>query len=82
AQIVKNAAVELGLKTEIRSVENPRIEKEEHYYNPEIKILPSLGFRPRKDVRGEVKIMIKDLIPYKERLERFKHVIMPKTRWR
>lgn len=82
AQIVKKAGEELGLNVQIGNYPNPRVEAEEHYYNPEIKILPSLGFYPKKKLPEEVKIMIKDLLPYKERLERYKHVIPPKTKWK
>lgn len=82
AQIVKKAGEELGLDVQIGNYPNPRVEAEEHYYNPEIKILPSLGFYPKKRLPEEVKIMIKDLLPYKERLERYRHVIPPKTKWK
>lgn len=82
AQIVKEAGEELGLHVEIKHVENPRVEAEEHYYNPERRILESLGFTPKRFMREEVKNIIEDLLPYKERLERFKDVIMPKTKWR
>lgn len=82
AEFVKKAGEELGLNVEIGSYENPRVEAEEHYYNPERKVLPSLGFYPKKRLPEDVKIMIKDLLPYKTRLERFKHVILPKTKWR
>jgi nucleoside-diphosphate-sugar epimerase len=83
AEMVKKAGEELGLKIDITHVENPRLEKEEQeYYNPEIKVLPSLGFKPKKLMRDEVKIMIKDLLPFKERLQRYKNVIYPKTKWR
>jgi nucleoside-diphosphate-sugar epimerase len=82
AEMVKEAGEELGLTVSIGDYPNPRVEAEEHYYNPEIKVLPSLGFYPKKRLKNEVKIMIKDLLPYKERLDRFKHVILPKTKWR
>jgi nucleoside-diphosphate-sugar epimerase len=82
AQIVKKAGEELGLNVQIGNYPNPRVEAEEHYYNPEIKILPSLGFYPKKRLPEEVKIMIKDLLPYKERLERYRYVIPPKTKWK
>ncbi|AWR97524.1 NAD-dependent epimerase/dehydratase family protein [Acidianus sulfidivorans JP7] len=82
ANMVKDAGDELGLKVSIEHVKNPRVEAEEHYYNPEKRILEQLGFKPKRVMKDEIKIMIKDLIPYKERLERFKHVILPKTTWR
>ncbi|BCU67041.1 NAD-dependent dehydratase [Sulfolobales archaeon HS-7] len=82
ADMVKNAAEALGLKVSIQQVENPRIEAEQHYYNPEIKLLPSLGFKPKRRMEDELKSMIKDLLPYKERISQYSHVILPKTKWR
>jgi len=82
AHIVKEAAEQLGMRVDITHVRNPRVEAEEHYYNPEIKVLPSLGFRPKKNIKEETKVMLKDLLPYKNRLERFKEAIMPKTHWK
>jgi Nucleoside-diphosphate-sugar epimerases len=66
ATFVQEAARELGLDVKVEHVPNPRVEAEEHYYNPELKVLPSLGFRPKKVMREEVKVMIKDLLPFKE----------------
>jgi len=82
AEMVKKAGDELGLNVQIGPLPNPRVEAEEHYYNPERKVLPSLGFYPKKNLREEVKNMIKDLLPYKERLESFKNAILPKTTWK
>ncbi|MEM0122624.1 MAG: UDP-sulfoquinovose synthase [Saccharolobus sp.] len=82
AQMVKEVGEALSLKIKIQNIKNPRVEKEEHYYNVETKILPSLGFKPKKKMKDEIKFMLEDLIPYKSRLEKFKHVILPKTDWR
>ena len=82
AEMVKKAGEELGLSVQIGPLPNPRVEAEEHYYNPERKVLPSLGYYPKKNLKDEVKNMIKDLLPYKERLERYKHTILPRTKWR
>jgi nucleoside-diphosphate-sugar epimerase len=83
AEIVKEAAEKVGLgKVEMHHLENPRVEKEEHYYNPTRRILPSLGFRPTRILRDEVPYMLEDLLQYKERIERFREGIPPKTKWR
>ncbi|BBD72944.1 hypothetical protein HS1genome_1333 [Sulfodiicoccus acidiphilus] len=82
ASFVQDAGKELGLDVKVQHVPNPRVEAEEHYYNPELKVLPNLGFRPRKSMREEVKVMLKDLLPFKERISRFSSVIMPRTRWK
>ncbi|MCL5016931.1 MAG: NAD-dependent dehydratase, partial [Candidatus Parvarchaeota archaeon] len=83
AKLVRDKASSLGLNVEIKSVDNPRVEAEKHYYNPERKVLPALGLKgPTKNLKDEVEIMIKDLLPYKSRLEKHKDVIAPKTNWR
>lgn len=43
---VKNVGAQLGLDVEIRSIENPRKELEEHYYNPAHTALLELGLQP------------------------------------
>ena len=35
-----------GHKVEVESIENPRVEKEEHYYNPTYTGLKELGLKP------------------------------------
>ncbi len=83
AKLVRDKASSLGLNVEIKSIDNPRVEAEKHYYNPERKVLPALGLKgPTKNLKDEVEIMIKDLLPYKSRLEKHKDVIAPKTNWR
>ena len=83
ANIVQERASALGLKTEIKNVDNPRVEAEKHYYNPERKILPGLGLKgPTKNLKDEIEVIIKDLLPYKNRLEKHRSVIAPKTNWR
>ncbi|MCL5100462.1 MAG: GDP-mannose 4,6-dehydratase [Candidatus Marsarchaeota archaeon] len=85
AEIVKTEAAKLGIDAKIKNVENPRVEEEQHHYNPERTVLPSLGFKLKvlkvqmKDAIGEI---IKDLLPNKNRLENYKDVLLPKTRWR
>ncbi len=78
AHIVRNAAAELGMEVSIDHIQNPRAEKEEHYYNPIRRVLPSLGmFGLRKDFRSEVKVMLQDIIPYRHRIEEKRSIIMP-----
>ena len=47
AEMVKEAADAHQYPTKIDSVENPRIEKEEHYFNPVHTKLRDLGLKPR-----------------------------------
>ena len=46
AETVQRAGRERGLDVEINHVENPRLEAEEHYYNPKHSKLVELGLQP------------------------------------
>ena len=46
AKKVQKVGVDLGLNVEIKPVENPRKEAEEHYYNPQHSGLLELGLKP------------------------------------
>lgn len=46
AQKVSQAGEELGVDVKIRNIENPRKEKEDHYYNPSHTGLSELGLEP------------------------------------
>jgi UDP-sulfoquinovose synthase len=78
---VQKVASGLGLKVEVRNVENPRIELEEHYYNPDHQHLLDLGYQPTHDIEGEMEIMLKDLMKYKHRIEARSHALIPDIRW-
>ncbi|MFQ5884575.1 MAG: UDP-sulfoquinovose synthase [Thermoplasmata archaeon] len=81
AHLVAEAAKHFGLEATVRSVTNPRIEAEDHYYNPVAKGLRNLGFRPTKTLQEELDIMLADLLPFKPRIEKFRHAINPRTLW-
>lgn len=77
---VARVANHVGLKTEVvvANVENPRVEDEDNYYNPDHQHLLDLGYQPTHDIDGEIEAMLKDLIPLKERILSRKESIMPK----
>ncbi len=52
AELVQKAGAEVGLDVAIGAVDNPRVESEEHYYNPAHTKLLDLGLRPAPVVRG------------------------------
>lgn len=80
ADTVWRIADELGYYFGIDNVPNPRIEKEAHYYNPHFQTLIDLGYQPTTDIKDEIRQLLLDLIPYKDRI--IKEVIMPKTTWK
>lgn len=81
AQKIQKVGNKLGLKVEIRNLENPRKEMEEHYYNPDHEHLLNLGYKPTHDVEKELEITLKDLIKYKFRIEARKEILIPDIRW-
>ncbi|MBI5570943.1 MAG: NAD-dependent epimerase/dehydratase family protein [Desulfomonile tiedjei] len=81
AQKVKKVAGTLGLNVEVKNVENPRKEQEKHYYNPDHKHLLDLGYKPSHDIETEMKVMLTDLLRYKDRIEARREALVPDIRW-
>lgn len=81
AEKVKEAGSRLGLDVRIQNVENPRMEEEEHYYNPDHKRLLDLGYKPTRDMDSELLTTLKDLVKYKRRIEARKEALLPDIRW-
>jgi UDP-sulfoquinovose synthase len=81
AHKVQKVAGTIGLDVEVRNVENPRAELEEHYYNPDHQNLLDLGYQPTHDVEAEMKIMLEDLVKYRDRVEAHKEALLPSVRW-
>jgi UDP-sulfoquinovose synthase len=82
AEHVVKVAGEFGIDAKIWNIENPRLEMEEHYYNPDKEILPSLGFKPTNDIDDELRVTIPKLMLYKKRIEAVKTSISPKIKWK
>lgn len=79
AELVAQQSGKLGLKVEIQQTTNPRVESEEHYYNPVHAKLLSLGLKPRLLSDVLIQTMITKIIDSRDRIRR--EVILPKTRW-
>jgi UDP-sulfoquinovose synthase len=77
---VEAVASELGLDGELRNIENPRLELEEHYYRPDHQKLFDLGYTP-SDVEDELRIMLDHLARYRHRIEARRDVLIPDVRW-
>jgi UDP-sulfoquinovose synthase len=82
ARKVQSVASELGLDVDVRNLENPRQELDDHYYRPERQRLLDLGYEPTHDVEGEIRTMLSDLLPHRDRIERKSDVLIPDVRWR
>ncbi len=83
AEMVREVFMEkYGKEPEILHVENPRVEKEEHYYNPDHEKLKKLGYTRTKNIREEIYDTVDDVLKFRDRAEGLKEVIMPKTFWK
>jgi UDP-sulfoquinovose synthase len=65
----------------VRNLENPRMESEEHYYNPDHQRLFDLGYAPSHDMEAELRIMLQDLTRHRDRIEARRDVLIPDVRW-
>jgi UDP-sulfoquinovose synthase len=79
AGLVKQAGEHLGYAVEIQHYENPRVEKEEHYYNAIHTKLLDLGLEPTLLGEELVESMIHAIERHKERA--IEGAIDPRTRW-
>ncbi len=79
AQLVKHAGEHLGFSVEVQHVENPRVEKEEHYYNAIHTKLLDLGLEPTLLGEELVESMIHLIERHKKRV--IESSIDPHTRW-
>lgn len=82
AEAVKEVGNKFGLDVKVNHIKDPRVEAEEHYYNPHHDNLKKLGFKPTHTLKQELEIMFQDLIRYKDRIETKKERILPTVDWR
>lgn len=80
ANLVKNSAGHLGIKAEIKHMDNPRIEMEEHYFNPVHTKLKEIGLKPNLLEETLVKSMLNKIEQYKHRIN--KKTIIMKVKWK
>src|SRR3954471_10421069 len=80
AKLVARAAESLGFDATIDHLDNPRTEKEEHYYNAVNTKLLDLGLDPHYLGEELVASVLKTIERYKERV--ITHAIKPRTRWK
>jgi len=83
AKEVADSAIEVGItnRVDFKYIDSPRIENTDHFsYNPVVKKLKSLGFKPTRTIKDEAKYLfniLKDI-----NLKELKGVVMPKIEWK
>ena len=80
ARQVHDAGAAYGLPVEVRHLDNPRVESEEHYYNPAHTKLLDLGLEPHLLSETLIESMFAAIERHKDRV--ILDHIMPSTRWR
>ena len=79
AERVKAVGDRMGLNVAVKSIPNPRKEKEEHYYNPAHSGLSDLGLKPHYMTDDVVAAMLERIIENRARIVTDR--IMPRVRW-
>lgn len=80
ALMVKKAGNALGLDVEINNLENPRVEKEEHYFNAKNTNLLDLGLQPHYLSDSLLDSLLNFAMKYQYRVDQ--NQILPKVSWR
>lgn len=80
ANMVQKAGSALGVKVDVQNVDNPRIEKEEHYFNAKNTNLLDLGLQPHFLSDSLLDSLLNFAMKYKHRVDEAQ--ILPKVMWK
>jgi UDP-sulfoquinovose synthase len=80
AHLVQHAASRLGLKVTIDHLPDPRVEKEEHYYNARHSKLVDLGLEPHLLSESLVDSLLNIAQRYRDRIDQT--MFLPRVNWR
>jgi UDP-sulfoquinovose synthase len=80
ADMVVDAAGKLGIEARIETIPNPRVEKEEHYYNAKRTKLLDLGLQPHYLGDSLLDSLLNIALEYRDRID--PDVVMPSVDWR
>ncbi len=70
AMKVREAGEKLGYEVKVRHMENPRVEREDHYYNPKYTGLMELGLKPHYLTDDVLEGMFRMVASYRTRINR------------
>ena len=79
AAITKRVGDELGLDVQVESIENPRKEPEDHYYNPAHSGLIELGLQPTFLTDDVMRGMLELVLAHREAIDTSR--IFPRVKW-
>jgi UDP-sulfoquinovose synthase len=81
AEMVQEVGSEFGLPVEIRNLQNPRVEAESHYYQPDHQGLQDLGYVPTLDIKTQLTGILSELIKHRQRIMDVKQVLEASIHW-
>ena len=79
AELVVGQAKRLGISAAIGTVENPRLELEEHYYNPTHEKLLALGLEPHLLSDVLIDSTLERIQAFQNRVKR--EIVLPRIKW-
>jgi UDP-sulfoquinovose synthase len=79
AMMVKKAGNAMGLNVDINHIDNPRVEKEEHYFNAKNTKLLDLGLQPHLLSDSLLDSLLNFAVKYQKRVDHKQ--ILPKVSW-
>ncbi|MGI0140350.1 MAG: UDP-sulfoquinovose synthase [Thermoplasmata archaeon] len=82
AETTVRVAHEFGLAPTITHTPNPRVEAEEHFYEPIHEHLYRLGYQRSRELEEVVREIFTDLTRFRRRIAAKQAVIAPRTGWR
>jgi UDP-sulfoquinovose synthase len=82
AELAHRIGTELGLHPTIEHVPDPRVEAEQHYYEPLHDHLVRLGYVRSRELEEVMREIFHDLVRFRRRLEARRHVVLATVQWR
>jgi UDP-sulfoquinovose synthase len=81
AEAVAARAKTRGLAVSVRHLPNPRVEAENHYYQPDSEKLRALGFAPSVLLPEEIDRILDACLASVDRINSARHAMEPRIRW-
>ena len=79
AMKIKSVGDQLGFNVKTQNIENPRKEKEMHYYNPKYQGLIDIGVKPHYLDSNAIRDLFKTVEKYKDKID--ESLIYPRVKW-
>jgi len=82
ADLTQKIALEFDLHPVIEHPPDPRVEEEQHFYEPIHEELPKRGYKRTRELADVMRELFHDLLRYRRRLEAKRYAVLPRVNWR